>query len=99
MQARKDEQMLKRRNICLEPETTPLSESSNIKQPEQSIPEIVEVGPPKKWTTVKHLACIFLTIENLQFRYSYSDGRSKSNQVCTQLYSNYYPCISFFFVS
>ena len=47
MQARKDEQMLKRRNICLEPETTPLSESSNIKQPEQSIPEIVEVGPPK----------------------------------------------------
>ena len=42
-QARKDEQMLKRRNISLESELTPLSETNSANLADLTIPEIVQV--------------------------------------------------------
>ena len=36
--------MLKRRNVCMEPEASPLTDAGNKPQVDFTIPDIVEVG-------------------------------------------------------
>ncbi len=68
-QARKDEQMLKRRNISLESELTPLSETNSAHLADLTIPEIVQVtiATPLIINGAVSNYLVLFFIENFQF--------------------------------